>query len=76
MLNVPYSWACDRSPSIVDDIPWGKLLEIGMLMLFGDADLDVRLEAGQHGGAVLHLSRPAKHASDHSSSLHETAAAC
>ncbi|KAL4437969.1 hypothetical protein ABPG77_004190 [Micractinium sp. CCAP 211/92] len=46
MLNVPYSWACDRSPSIVDDIPWGKLLEIGMLMLFGDADLDVTDQNG------------------------------
>ena len=34
-----------KGPSIVDDIPWGVLLEIGLLMIIGDADV---VQVGGH----------------------------
>jgi len=39
LMAVPFSWVNVRGPSIVDDIPWGVLVEIGVLMLLGDADV-------------------------------------
>ncbi|KAL4425663.1 hypothetical protein ABPG75_009679 [Micractinium tetrahymenae] len=55
MMNTPFSWASQRGPSIVDDIPWGTLLEIGALMGFGDADVDITDQAGNKLGNASSL---------------------